>query len=169
MPIVLNGVTFDNGGSCTFNGDEVKEIVFGTTTVWKAENSLFPPETNWIRKGRNASNCTITGSQMIAKSSTSNTNGRVVSTVQIDPTEYSSIVFTVTASSKSGNAGVWVGTTTNSDGVATNTNMTAYQSVSGAGTYTVSLSGLTALQYVQVACWGSTGSATCTVTSVILS
>ena len=168
MPIILNGVTFDNGGTCTFDSNEVKEIIFGTTTVWKAENALFPPDTNWTRKGRNASSCSITGSQMIAKSSTSNTNGRCVSTVQIDPTEYSSIVFTVTAASKAGNAGIWVGTTTNSDGVATNSSMTAYQAVNGSGTYTVSLSGLSALQYVQVACWGSTGAASCTVTSVIL-
>ena len=149
---------------------EIAEAYVGSTLVYQNISSveLFPPASDWTRKGANASSCTVNDTNLIAKSSTNNTNGRCVSTITIDPTAYSVIVFTVTASSKNGNAGVWVGTTTNSDGSATNASMTAYQSVNGAGTYTVSLSGLTALQYVQVACWGSTGSASCTVTNIII-
>lgn len=41
MPIILNGTTFNNGGTVTFNGQTVKEIKFGTTTVWKAEQTVF--------------------------------------------------------------------------------------------------------------------------------
>lgn len=41
MPIKLNGTTFNNGGTVTFNGQTVKEIKFGTTTVWKAEEVIF--------------------------------------------------------------------------------------------------------------------------------
>ena len=41
MPIILDGVTLDNGGTVTFDGNPVKEIVFGTTTVWKAEQSML--------------------------------------------------------------------------------------------------------------------------------
>ena len=41
MPIILNGTTFNNGGTVTFNGSPVKEIKFGSTTVWKAEFILF--------------------------------------------------------------------------------------------------------------------------------
>lgn len=37
MPIVLNGATFNNGGTVTFNGQTVKEVRFNGTTVWKAE------------------------------------------------------------------------------------------------------------------------------------
>jgi len=61
MPIKLNGTTFNNGGSCTFNGSTVKEIKFGTTTVWKAETVLWsgsayasgytPTYTNGYSKG----------------------------------------------------------------------------------------------------------------------
>lgn len=40
MPIKLNGTTFNNGGTVTFNGQTVKEIKFGTTTVWKAETDI---------------------------------------------------------------------------------------------------------------------------------
>lgn len=41
MPIKLNGTTFNNGGTVTFNGQTVKEIKFGTTTVWKAETPVL--------------------------------------------------------------------------------------------------------------------------------
>lgn len=41
MPIILNGTTFNNGGTVTFNGSTVKEIKFGTTTVWKAETAIL--------------------------------------------------------------------------------------------------------------------------------
>ena len=41
MPIVINGTTFNNGGTAIFNGQTVKEIKFNTTTVWKAELVLF--------------------------------------------------------------------------------------------------------------------------------
>lgn len=41
MPIKLNGTTFNNGGTAKFNGTTIKEIKFGTTTVWKAETYLW--------------------------------------------------------------------------------------------------------------------------------
>lgn len=41
MPIVLNGTTFNNGGTVTFNGSTVKEIQFNGTTVWKAETPIL--------------------------------------------------------------------------------------------------------------------------------
>lgn len=45
MPIILNGTTFNNGGTVTFNGQTVKEVQFNGTTVWKAENVLYPGAT----------------------------------------------------------------------------------------------------------------------------
>jgi len=41
MPIILNGTTFNNGGTVTFNGSPVKEIIFGTTTVWKSQSETY--------------------------------------------------------------------------------------------------------------------------------
>lgn len=41
MPIILNGTTFNNGGTVTFNGSPVKEIKFNSTTVWKAETPIL--------------------------------------------------------------------------------------------------------------------------------
>ena len=46
MPIVLNGTTFNNGGTVTFNGSTVKEIKFGTTTVWKSVQYIVGHEGN---------------------------------------------------------------------------------------------------------------------------
>ena len=44
MSIKLNGTTFNNGGTCTFNGSTVKKINFvsggTTTTVWQAQQSM---------------------------------------------------------------------------------------------------------------------------------
>ena len=41
MPIVLNGTTFNNGETCKFNGQTVKEVRFNGTTVWKAETPIL--------------------------------------------------------------------------------------------------------------------------------
>lgn len=58
MPIILNGITFNNGGSVTLNGQTVKEIKFNTTTVWKAETVLYDGTTllsgYTLTKGNNA-------------------------------------------------------------------------------------------------------------------
>lgn len=37
MPIVLNGTTFNNGGTAKYNTTNLKEIKYGSTTVWKKE------------------------------------------------------------------------------------------------------------------------------------
>lgn len=42
MRISLNGITFNNGGTVTFNGDPVTEIKYGDVTVWKKQSD---PET----------------------------------------------------------------------------------------------------------------------------
>jgi hypothetical protein len=41
MPIVLNGTTFNNGGTAKFNGTSLTEIKFGSTTVWKKQYSII--------------------------------------------------------------------------------------------------------------------------------
>ena len=40
MPIKLNGTTFNNGGTAKYNTTNLKEIKYGSTTVWKAEKTF---------------------------------------------------------------------------------------------------------------------------------
>lgn len=40
MPIALNGTTFSNGGTATYNGTSLNEIQFSGTTVWKKETPI---------------------------------------------------------------------------------------------------------------------------------
>lgn len=41
MPININDVIFNNGGTVLFNGDPVKSILFNGTEVWRAELYLY--------------------------------------------------------------------------------------------------------------------------------
>lgn len=40
MPIILNGTTFNNGGTAKFNGTSLSQINHGGTTVWKKETPI---------------------------------------------------------------------------------------------------------------------------------
>lgn len=107
MPIVLNGTTFNNGGTVTFNGSTVKEIKFGSTTVWKAENVLYPGATVSNLSANSGSYSTANFNVQV--SSGTNTNSTTLY-IQVDLTDYTTITVTGTfqVSTRRGYAGVWL-------------------------------------------------------------
>ncbi len=105
MPIILNGTTFNNGGTVTFNGSTVKEIKFGTTTVWKAETditSLFSASDyyhpNGAYQARSVSGDTI-------NLNATSVSCRNIWTSAIDLSQYNTLTFTVNVTTASQDAG----------------------------------------------------------------
>lgn len=111
MPIKLNGTTFNNGGTVTFNGSTVKEIKFGTTTVWKAETTIYPGATV---SNLAANSGTYNNSTFLTQVSSGQNQNSTTLYIQVNLTGISSIKVTGTfqVSTVRGYAGVWISTST---------------------------------------------------------
>lgn len=172
MPIILNGTTFNNGGSVTFNGQTVKEIKYDTTTVWLAQQLYFPDgDLSFATGGQGASASTVTSTYMRATcNGTSQTNANCHSTTTTTMTGVSQVKFTVSARSKSGNAVCVVGVTKTQSPNTVNSysnNGGIGVSVTATGVVTVDVSSLTGGGfYVCCSVWGSTGGASITVDQI---
>lgn len=187
MPIILNGTTFNNGGTVTFNGSTVKEIVFGTTTVWKAETTIYP--------GATVSNLTAnSGSYSTANFSTqvgsgTNTSSTVLY-VPIDLTDYTTITVTGTWSvtTVAGYSGCFISSASQHESYKTNQIRYPYYTIGqGASStyyvrmqrinnttgtvssYTFDVSGLSGSHYLYIGCYfnnSSGGTAKAQITSI---
>lgn len=172
MPIKLNGTTFNNGGTVTFNGQTVKEIKFGTTTVWLAQSLYFPDgDLSFATGGAGSSSSVVTSTYMRATcNGSSQTNANCHSTTTTTMTGVSQVKFTVSARSKSGNAVCCVGVTKtqNPNTLSSYTNNGGKGAeVSATGVVTIDVSSLTGGGfYVCCSVWGSTGGASITIDQI---
>ena len=178
MSIKLNGTTFNNGGTCTFNGSTVKKIIFGTTTVWQAQYDVLASGTYKNSYSGNYSGSLNGNTSYVPFSYTSGTGvvydgalarnntrtGRVYITTQINASNYSSLVFKFDTS-----GAAWGGYSTGSGfsscrlqfGLAsalgsatTSPTFTASKSITSGTTisssYTIDISAQTGNQYIAV-------------------
>ena len=97
MPIILNGTTFNNGGTAKFNGTNLTEIKFGSTTVWKAETVYYKDGTMSVpfSIGVNYNNAGSVSNTNGYLQVTTNEDTSYMSTNTIDLTGISTLIFTV--------------------------------------------------------------------------
>ena len=196
MPIKLNGTTFNNGGTAKFNGTTIKEIRFGTTTVWKAETPILSSGTyasgySGTYRGNLNGNTgynpfSYTAGSGIKYEGTlvgNNTRqGNVYINQQINASNFNSLTFKIDSSSASWGSGATGWTSGNklqfglasATGSATSSpTFTASQSVASGSTlnasYTIDISGQTGNQYIAI--WinlGGRAYSPWTITDIIL-
>lgn len=176
MPIKLNGTTINNGGTCTFNGNNVTKIVWssgGTNyTVWEAKQQYFPDGLTYSTGGAGSSMSSVTSTKLTAKcDGSSYTNANCHPSTTVNLTNISSIKFTVDNITKSGNAEVTVGVckTQNPNNYASYaSNSGKGLAVTSTGTKTLDVSDLTGTgYYICISVWGSTGGAEIGVTKIV--
>lgn len=118
MPIKLNGTTINNGGTVTFNGNNVTEIVWSSGgsnyTVWKAEqyilngNDKVTSVTGGWAAGTETTTAKKAGSSTssgIKCDATVQSNAAMFTNNTIDLTNYSTITVTYDITNTSGSAG----------------------------------------------------------------
>lgn len=78
MPITIGSSTLNNGGTAKYNTTSLKEIKYGSTTVWKAETDLIATYfSNVVLAAYNGSSWTRNTYATTANHSTGGTNGNV--------------------------------------------------------------------------------------------
>lgn len=176
MPIILNGTTFNNGGTVTFNGSTVKEIKFGTTTVWEAERLFYPGAT----VGYLGANSGTYGAFYTNVPKGTNNNS-TVAYISVNLTGVNSITITGTFQGGGGNsfAGVWLRSQTewNDSGYqrypyytvgqgSSDTWYTLMHRVTGGGSSTSvtwNVSSYSGTFYIAIGCYNNTGNGTASV------
>lgn len=175
MPIKLNGTTFNNGGTAKFNGTTLKEIKFGTTTVWKAEEVIFDGtnpasytggweiSTEYSSRSRDYS---LSGAYLRAGKTTGygpNQAYMVVSnTSAINMSSYTTATIDYEAVGNSGTGDVWA------VGVSTTKGYRGGQITGSASasrtTGTIDISGITGNAYFNLYAFAKGGGTKCTIT-----
>lgn len=181
MPIKLNGVTFNNGGTCKFNGSDVEKIIFQSgstsTTVWEAER-LFYPGTTVQHLGVNSGSY----GDFYTNVPTGTNNNSTVVYIPVNLTGVNSITITGSFKGGGGNsfAGVWLRSQTkwNDSGYqrypyytigqgSSDTWYTLMHRVTGGGTSTSvtwDVSSYSGTYYIAIGCYNNTGSGTASAT-----
>lgn len=178
MPIKLNGTTFNNGGTAKFNGTTIKEIKFGSTTVWKAQETIFPDASRSWNNAHvgNTSVNSATGTSISLTSIWWNHVGdyacaRTVNAV--DVTSYSNISFSMTCDSNGGDYNyIKAGIHTNNTTALTSTLFRQAETkvTSNGSTYTldVNVEGLSGTYYIYVGFYANYSNWTWTVNDITL-
>ena len=180
MPIDLNGTTFNNGGTCKFNGSDVKKIIFQSgstsTTVWERERLFYPGTTVQHLTANSGSY----GDFYTNVPKATNNNSTVVY-IPVNLTGVNSITITGSFTGGGGNsfAGVWLRSQTqwNDSGYqrypyytigrgSSNTWYTLMHRVTGGGTSTSvtwDVSSYRGTYYIAIGCYNNTGNGTASV------
>lgn len=180
MPIILNGTTFNNGGTCKFNGSDVKKIIFQSgstsTTVWERER-LFYPGTAVQHLTANSGSY----GDFYTNVPTGQNNNSTVVYIPVNLTGVSSITITGSFKGGGGNsfAGVWLRSQTewNDSGYqrypyytigqgSSDTWYTLMHRVTGGGSSTSvtwNVSSYSGTFYIAIGCYNNSGNGTASV------
>lgn len=165
------GNVYDNNGSVNSRIGKVYDNDGTTNTeIYSYEVLLFPGSDpysgGWSANFSGPNGTSVSASVLSARATTSYTNGKVYSTQQIDVTNLSSLVFTCSNVSKTGNATLGIGINATWNTVYLPGDFNRVIQPNANGDWALNVSDKTGYWYVIMAAWGSTGNSRMDITKI---